>query len=37
VAGAPLDERQDHQLGAPLLELAIQDPGVDIVHSKILL
>src|SRR6185503_15214169 len=37
VAGPVLDQREDHQLGAALLQFAIEDPRVDILHSKILL
>ena len=37
VTGALVDQRQDHELGAALFELAVQNPGVDILHSKILL
>jgi hypothetical protein len=36
-AGGLVDQRQHHELGAALLEFAIQNPSVSIVHSKILL
>src|SRR5262245_65678303 len=32
-----LDEREDQQLRAPFLQLAVEDPRLDVLHSDILL
>ena len=35
MTGPGLDDRQDDQLGRPLLELPIEDPAIDRSHSHI--